>query len=160
MKTAQTCRAAALSAAVISAAAAFLLLCAPLPPALAQGQTESQPEYAIVVERDVMVPMTDGTRLAIDIYRPDAEGRFPALLERTPCDKGNSSDIRVGAHEYFAARGYVFMVQDTRGRFASEGEFYPFLDDAWLENRDGTDTVQWIAGQPWHNGEGGLLGGS
>ncbi len=157
-RSAAALSAAALSDAAISAAAAFLLLCAPL--ALAQGQTESQPEYAVVVERDVMVPMTDGTRLAIDIYRPDGSGRFPALLERTPYDKGNSSEIRVGAHEYFAARGYVFMVQDTRGRFASEGEFYPFLDDAWLENRDGTDTVRWIAAQPWSNGEVGLLGGS
>ena len=74
--------------------------------------------------------MTDGTRLAIDIYRPDAPGKFPALVERTPYDKTKSSEIQVGAHTFFAERGYVFLVQDTRGRFASEGTFYPFLDDA------------------------------
>ena len=77
-----------------------------------------------------MVPMSDGTRLAIDIYRPDAPGKFPALVERTPYDKTKSSEIQVGAHTFFAERGYVFLVQDTRGRFASEGAFYPFLDDA------------------------------
>ena len=107
-----------------------------------------------------MVPMADGTRLAIDIYRPDAPGKFPALVERTPYDKTKSSEIQVGAHTYFAERGYVFLVQDTRGRFASEGTFYPFLDDGWLRNRDGYDTVQWIAQQPWSDGKVGVLGGS
>ncbi len=104
--------------------------------------------------------MSDGTRLAIDIYRPDAPGKFPALVERTPYDKTKSSEIQVGAHTFFAERGYVFLVQDTRGRFASEGTFYPFLDDAWLRNRDGYDTVQWIAQQPWSDGKVGVLGGS
>ena len=107
-----------------------------------------------------MVPMTDGTRLAMDVYRPDAPGKFPALVERTPYDKTKSSEIQVGAHTFFAERGYVFLVQDTRGRFASEGTFYPFLDDGWLRNRDGYDTVQWIARQPWSDGKVGVLGGS
>jgi uncharacterized protein len=124
------------------------------------AQQASVQKYKVVVERDVMVPMTDGTRLAIDVYRPDAPGPFPALVERTPYDKTKSSEIQVGAHIYFAERGYVFLVQDTRGRFASEGTFYPFLDDAWLQNRDGHDTVQWIARQPWSDGKVGVLGGS
>jgi hypothetical protein len=117
-------------------------------------------QYQVIAERNVMVPMTDGTLLAIDIYRPDAPGKFPALVERTPYDKTRSSEIQVNAHTYFAERGYVFLVQDTRGRFASQGEFYPFLDDGWLQNRDGYDTVQWIAQQPWSDGKVGVVGGS
>ena len=128
--------------------------------AAALAQQSSAPRYKVITERNVLVPMADGTRLAIDIYRPDAPGKFPALVERTPYDKTKSSEIQVGAHTYFAERGYVFLVQDTRGRFASEGQFYPFLDDGWLRNRDGYDTVQWIAQQPWSDGNVGVLGGS
>jgi hypothetical protein len=126
----------------------------------AASQQPSSAQYKVLTQRNVMVPMADGTRLAIDIYRPDAPGKFPALIERTPYDKTKSSEIQVGAHTYFAERGYVFMVQDTRGRFASEGTFYPFLDDGWLRNRDGYDTVQWIAQQAWSDGKVGALGGS
>jgi putative CocE/NonD family hydrolase len=136
---------------------ALALLFAGVP---AAAQQLSQPAYKVITERYVMVPMADGTRLAIDIYRPDAPGKFPALVERTPYDKTKSSEIQVGAHTFFAERGYVFLVQDTRGRFASEGKFYPFLDDAWLSNRDGYDTVQWVAQQPWSDGKVGVLGGS
>ena len=142
-----------------------LLGCFPLALLVAVGapaaaEQLSPATYKVITERNVMVPMTDGTRLAIDIYRPDAPGKFPALVERTPYDKTKSSEIQVGAHTFFAERGYVFMVQDTRGRFASGGEFYPFLDDGSLRNRDGYDTVQWIAQQPWSNGKVGVLGGS
>ena len=141
----------------LTAGCAFALLTAVCAPA---GAQQSQAQYKVITERSVMVPMTDGTRLAIDVYRPDAPGKFPALLERTPYDKTKSSEIQVNAHTFFAERGYVFLVQDTRGRFASEGKFYPFLDDAWLKNRDGYDTVQWIAQQPWSDGKVGVLGGS
>ncbi len=137
---------------------AIALLIAALSPAAAQQQ--SAPQYQVITEHNVMVPMADGTRLAMDVYRPDAPGKFPALVERTPYDKTKSSEIQVGAHTFFAERGYVFLVQDTRGRFASEGTFYPFLDDGWLGNRDGYDTVQWIAQQPWSDGKVGVLGGS
>jgi putative CocE/NonD family hydrolase len=127
-------------------------------PCFAQAQSEAR--YEVIVERDVMVPMRDGTRLAIDIYRPDAEGSFPALVERTPYDKTRSSEIRAGAHSFFAERGYAFLVQDVRGRYASEGDFYPFRDAGWGARRDGFDTVQWIADQPWSNGTVGVVGGS
>jgi putative CocE/NonD family hydrolase len=135
-------------------------LAAPSAPAQRQDPNPGETRYKIAAEHDVMVSMTDGTLLATDIYRPDAPGKFPALIERTPYDKTKSSEIQVNAHSFFAERGYVFLVQDTRGRYASEGEFYPFLDDAWLENRDGYDTVQWIARQPWSDGTVGVLGGS
>jgi putative CocE/NonD family hydrolase len=120
----------------------------------------SEPGAEVIVERDVMVPMSDGTRLAADVHRPAAPGRYPALLERTPYDKTSSSEIQVGAHTFFAERGYVVVIQDVRGRYASEGAFYPNLDDGWLARRDGHDTVHWIARQPWSNGKVGVIGGS
>lgn len=128
-------------------------------PALAAHE-RSEATGEVVVEESVMVPMSDGTRLAADVYRPRAAGRYPALVERTPYDKTNSSEVQVGAPRFFAERGYVVVIQDTRGRYASEGAFYPNLDDAWLARRDGFDTVQWIAQQPWSNGKVGVIGGS
>ncbi|RMF84190.1 MAG: CocE/NonD family hydrolase [Nitrospinota bacterium] len=120
----------------------------------------SAPEYEITVEKDVTIPMRDGTRLKADIYRPQSSGKFPVLLERTPYSKENSSEVQVGAPEYFARRGYVVVIQDVRGRYASEGEFYPFRDDGWGPNRDGYDTVEWAASQPWSSGAVGTIGGS
>lgn len=117
-------------------------------------------QYDVIVETDVAVAMRDGTVLRLDIYRPDAAGPFPALIERTPYDKSNSSEIRAGAHTYFAERGYVFMVQDVRGRYTSDGDFYPFRDAGWGSRRDGTDTVAWIVEQDWSNGRVGIVGGS
>ena len=119
------------------------------------AQSKAEPIYDIIVEEDVMIPMSDGTLLATDVYRPDVEGKFPALVERTPYNKSSF----VG-NAYFAERGYVYVEQDVRGRFKSAGVFYPFLDDAWLERRDGFDTVQWIIEQPWSNGVVGATGGS
>lgn len=145
----------------MSRIASFLIVAiVAVAPRIGAAQTASEPRYDIVVEENVKVPMTDGTKLAADIYRPKADGKFPTLVERTPYDKKVSSEIRVEAHQYFAQRGYVFVVQDTRGRFASEGKFYPNLDDAWLARRDGFDTVEWIAKQPWSDGKVGVIGGS
>jgi uncharacterized protein len=124
------------------------------------AQSASPAKYDIVVEENVMITMSDGTKLAADIYRPKADGKFPTLIERTPYNKKNSSEIQAEAHVYFAERGYVFIVQDTRGRFASEGKFYPNLDDAWLKRRDGFESVEWIAKQPWSDGKVGVIGGS
>ena len=138
-----------------SAAVVAVTLAAP-----AGAQSPAEPRYQVVVERDVMVAMRDGTRLAIDVWRPDAAGTFPALVERTPYDKTNSSEIVVGAHTFFAERGYVFLVEDVRGRYASEGDFYPFRDSGWQDRRDGFDTLAWIAAQPWSNGKVGVIGGS
>ncbi|MDP6951863.1 MAG: CocE/NonD family hydrolase [Alphaproteobacteria bacterium] len=128
--------------------------------AVAPVWAEDEARYGVIVERDVMVAMRDGVRLAIDVYRPDAPGTFPALVERTPYDKTRSSEIRAEAHTYFAERGYVFMVQDVRGRYASEGNYYPFRDAGWDARTDGYDTIAWIADQPWSNGSVGVVGGS
>jgi putative CocE/NonD family hydrolase len=120
----------------------------------------SQPRYSVSVDKTVLIPMRDGTRLAADVYRPAAEGRFPAVVERTPYNREESVILRTRTPQYLAERGFVFVVQDVRGRFGSEGVWYPFVDDGWGDNRDGYDTVQWIAEQPWCNGKVATAGGS
>ncbi len=89
-----------------------------------------EPQTEVAVERDVMVPMRDGVKLATDLYRPSREGqplaeRGPVILTRLPYDKTGAK--RLG--EYFAAHGYVFVAQDTRGRFGSEGVWHFMTDD-------------------------------
>ena len=110
--------------------------------------------------RDVPQTMRDGTVLRADIYLPEGGGRFPALLERTPYSKDNSPECQVGSPPFFASNGYAVVIQDVRGRFASEGRYLPFHDDGWGPNRDGYDTVEWVAAQPWCDGNVGTIGGS
>jgi len=100
----------------------------------------------------MMVPMRDGVKLATDVYRPSGEGRFPVLLYRTPYNKAGAKREA----ELFAGRGYVVLAQDCRGRYASEGEFYPFVN----EGVDGYDAIEWAAAQPWSNGKVGTIGAS
>jgi putative CocE/NonD family hydrolase len=104
------------------------------------------------VEHGVTVKMRDGVVLRADIYRPKAEGKFPVLLQRTPYDKRGGVDLGLRA----AALGYVVVFQDVRGRYTSEGEWYPFRH----ESEDGYDTVEWAAALPYSNGEVGMFGGS
>ncbi|MCH8910017.1 MAG: CocE/NonD family hydrolase [Chloroflexi bacterium] len=122
--------------------------------------TGSEGKYDVIVERNVEVPMRDGTVLRADIWRPDVDGEFPVLIERTPYDKTSSSESSLGAGEYYASEGYVTIIQDVRGRFASDGEFYPFRDDGDGDRQDGYDTVEWAAEQQWSNGKIGTIGGS
>lgn len=110
--------------------------------------------------RDVPITMRDGTRLATDLYFPPQTGRYPALLERTPYGKHQSVMVSIGAPDFLAANGYVVAVQDARGRYASEGLWYPFRDEAWGERTDGFDTVEWLARQDWCDGRVGTFGGS
>jgi uncharacterized protein len=107
--------------------------------------------FRITVESGVKVPMRDGVVLVADIYRPVAEGPFPVLLQRTPYDRRQP---RAGAT--LASHGYVVVLQDTRGRYSSDGEFYPFRYEA----QDGYDTVEWAAALPHSNGRVGMFGGS
>jgi putative CocE/NonD family hydrolase len=120
----------------------------------------NETRYEVTIDKAVMVPMTDGTRLAADIYRPTAPGKFPAILERTPYNREESVILRTGTPQFFAERGFVFIVQDVRGRFGSEGTWYPFVDDGWGVNRDGYETIAWVAAQPWCNGKVATAGGS
>ncbi len=125
----------------------------------------------VVVERDVMVAMRDGIQLACDVYRPASGGQavagaFPVILERTPYDKGAMSRAEMNRrsptdpnrHEdvaaFFTRHGYVFIYQDCRGRYSSEGVFRKYLDEA----ADGYDTCAWIVQQPWCNGRIGTMG--
>jgi putative CocE/NonD family hydrolase len=96
--------------------------------------------------------MRDGVILKADIYRPKADGKYPVLLQRTPYDKNYSLSFGMKA----APRGYVVVVQDVRGRFTSEGEWYPFRH----ESQDGYDTVEWAAALSESNGKVGMFGGS
>jgi len=109
-------------------------------------------QYAVRFEHDVSARMRDGVILHADVYRPKADGTFPVLLERTPYDKNGSAGFGVKA----AARGYVVIVQDVRGRYTSEGEWYPFKS----ESNDGFDSVEWAATLPYSNGKIGMFGGS
>ena len=109
-----------------------------------------------VVKSTIMVPMRDGVKLATDIYLPDTNGVFPVLLGRTPYSKA----ISASAGSDGARRGYATVIQDTRGRFASQGENLAFEADGWADKWDGYDTVEWIIHQPWSNGKVGTFGGS
>ena len=137
--------------------AALLLLGVSGSPAL-EAETPAPASADVALTSDVMVPMRDGVHLATDIYRPAHEdqptgGRFPALLMRTPYSK----EVRApGFARYFAARGYVVVVQDVRGRYKSEGHWRPLYDDG----RDGSDTASWIGKQTWSDGAIGTLGTS
>jgi hypothetical protein len=117
-------------------------------------------ESPIKVLHDVPQVMRDGTVLRADVHLPEGAGPFPTLLERTPYGKASSPECQVGAPAFFASAGYAVVIQDVRGRFASEGRFVPFHDDGWGPNRDGYDTVEWIAAQPWCDGNVGTIGGS
>jgi len=108
--------------------------------------------YRVTVHSGVAVAMRDGVKLTADIYQPEAEGKFPVLLERTPYNRAGGA----GSAAAMAAHGYVVVIQDTRGRFDSQGEFYPFR----YESQDGYDTVEWAAGLPYANGKVGMFGGS
>lgn len=104
----------------------------------------------------VMIPMRDGKRLATDIYRPYGDGPFSVVLSRTPYGRTKTGKDGSG----FTRDGFVFVMQDVRGRFDSEGENFPFIGCGWGEHQDGADTVAWLKRQPWCNGSIGTVGGS
>ena len=108
--------------------------------------------YEVTIERNVPAKMRDGITLRADICHPKAEGKFPVLLTRTPYDKTGDADACLK----WASRGYVVVAQDVRGRYKSEGEWYPFKN----ESQDGFDTVEWAAALPYSNGKVGMFGGS
>jgi putative CocE/NonD family hydrolase len=115
-----------------------------------------QPEtsvYGVIEELDVKVPMRDGVRLSTNIYRPDSPGKYPVLLMRSPYGNGGAGNTETA---YAVNRGYVVVLQDTRGRYESEGIF----DAMQPEAQDGYDTQQWVGAQQWCNGKIGTFGGS
>jgi uncharacterized protein len=106
-----------------------------------------------LLQRDVAVPLRDGTILRADLLRPKGDSRFPVLVYRTPYGKEDAlKDYATFRHA--VERGYAVLVQDVRGRYASGGEFVAYQQ----EGRDGYDTIEWAAKQPWSNGAVGTFG--
>ena len=132
----------------------------------------SQPEYQIKADKNIFVKMSDGVRIALDVYRPDAKGKFPALLGMSAYgkdlqvlplktqSKGNGSQlwdgpIEAGDPEFIVPRGYIHVIGDFRGSGDSEGEL---LSGDPRQARDGYEIIEWIAKQPWCDGNVGMLG--
>jgi putative CocE/NonD family hydrolase len=113
---------------------------------------------AVMVERNLLIPLSDGVRLAGDLYRPAAAGRWPATLTFIPYHKdgrGGRLDVET-VNRYFAGRGYAALTVDFRGLGSSEGvNRFPFDPQ---EARDGHEVVEWIATQPWCDGNVGMWG--
>jgi hypothetical protein len=107
--------------------------------------------YAVL--QDVAVPMRDGVILRADVYKPSGDGPFPVLLYRTPYDKSDAA-LSYKTHLRAVERGYAVILQDVRGRYASEGYFEPYRN----EGADGFDSIEWAAAQPWSNGDVGTFG--
>lgn len=106
-----------------------------------------------IVQKDVPAKMRDGVVLRADVLLPAARGTFPVLVYRTPYGKHNASKEWT-TFDKAVARGYVVVIQDVRGRYASDGEFDPYKN----EGHDGYDTIEWAAAQPWSNGVVGTFG--
>jgi putative CocE/NonD family hydrolase len=117
-----------------------------------QQSASAEQQQRVIIEYNVRTRMRDGVSLAADTYRPAKPGKFPVLLVRTPYDRKGEAGM---AYD-LAAHDYLVILQDTRGRYDSEGEFYPFRN----ESQDGYDTVEWAAGIEYSNGQVGMLGGS
>lgn len=124
---------------------------------LPSGTSPTMPGCAI--HRDLWVPMADGVRLLADVYLPTGpgiEGPFPTVLIRMPYGKTEAYCYMPAHGKYWARRGYACVIQDVRGRWGSEGAYEPFINEA----RDGYDTLDWIAAQPWCDGNIGMTGES
>jgi uncharacterized protein len=118
----------------------------------------------VKLDADIYVKMRDGTKIAIDIYRPEKEGRYPGILSTSPYIKELqqqppevSHSIEAGATSFFVPKGYVHVIAQVRGSGLSQGTFN-WYDE--MEQRDGYELVEWIAGQSWCNGNVGMLGDS
>ncbi|NGQ96518.1 CocE/NonD family hydrolase [Brevibacillus sp. SYP-B805] len=108
----------------------------------------------IRIERNIRIPMRDGVTLSADVYRPKADGRYPAIVVRTPYMKNTKAAHENGS--YYASYGYAVVYVDVRGRCDSDGEFVPYFNEA----QDGYDCIEWAAAQPWCTGDVGTMGGS
>ena len=106
----------------------------------------------LTTEFDAKIPMRDGIKLSADIFRPRGGGKHPVILMRTPYDNNGL----IGTAIKYARRGYAVVGQDCRGRYDSDGEFYPWHQEA----EDGFDTLEWIGSQPWCDGNVGMIGAS
>ncbi len=124
---------------------------APYPPGTS-GVTAMSTSAAII-ELNVPIAMRDGVKLYADIFRPNTDGECPVILQRTPYGKRSEPALST---LLAVENGYAVVLQDVRGRYASEGNFDTFVNEA----HDGYGTVEWIAEQAWSNGKIGMIGGS
>jgi len=115
---------------------------------------EQPPLLAVRPPETVSMRTRDGARLDADVYRPDASGSWPVLLLRIACGRRTALTSHYAHPRWYAARGYVVVVQDVRGRGTSEGRFRPFE----TEREDGADAVAWAASLPGSNGVVGMYG--
>ncbi|MBI1738779.1 MAG: CocE/NonD family hydrolase, partial [Acidobacteria bacterium] len=130
----------------------FLFPLLPLLPLL-PSSLPAPAQQSFTTEKDVAIPMRDGVVLRADIWRPASEGKFPVLVYRTPYDKRRAPES-YATYRKAVERGYAVVMQDVRGRYASAGEFLPYQQ----EGKDGYDTIEWTAAQPWSNGAVGTFG--
>ena len=131
----------------------FVLTCVSAAHFLARAHKQSVRNQPQNITRDVAVPMRDGSVLRADVLLPSASGRFPALVYRTPYGK----EPALKEYKTFRKavdRGYAVIIQDVRGRYASDGEFVAYRN----EGHDGYDTIEWTAKQPWCDGNVGTFG--
>lgn len=125
--------------------------------------TPDEAPHDVVIARALKLTARDGVKLSVDIYRPARDGEplpgpFPAVVTRSPYDtrSGKGPSGQAGNGEYFARRGYLYVVQDARGRYESGGDFVLLNQDG----EDGYDLIEWLASQPWCNGMIGTQGSS
>src|SRR5215212_3562449 len=119
----------------------------------AGGVTLQPAQGTRISEVDVPVPMRDDVVLRADVIRPAGSQKFPTLVYRTPYGKAEAQRSYT-TFQRAVSRGYAVVIQDVRGRYASAGEFRPYEN----EGRDGYDTIEWAARQPWSNGRVGTFG--
>ncbi|MBI5684749.1 MAG: CocE/NonD family hydrolase [Verrucomicrobia bacterium] len=123
--------------------------------AVSAGFAQETQSVTILAER-VMAPVRDGVKLATFIRRPETDRKVPAILSRSPYNADPRAKNGAKARRSDPAARFAFVTQDVRGRYASEGEFYPMKNEA----QDGYDTIEWLARQPWCDGNVAMAGGS
>jgi putative CocE/NonD family hydrolase len=120
-----------------------------------EGIREAQ--YPVHIDRETTLKTADGVALVADIYRPEIEKATPTILVRIPFTKTFKNSLGADAvGRFWASRGYTVVIQGTRGRYKSGGDYYPLLH----ERDDGIDTLKWLTQQPWFDGRLGMWGGS
>lgn len=114
------------------------------------------PLYEVVVEEHLVMTARDGTALVADVFRPDAPGRHPTLVMRTPYGRRHRGQLAQNSEvTFYPQRGYVVVIQDVRGRGESQGRYRPFA-----EGPDTYDAIEWAASLPWSDGNVGMVGQS
>jgi putative CocE/NonD family hydrolase len=112
----------------------------------------------IIIDEDIQVAMRDGVHLSTDIYLPRKEGPFPVILCRVPYGTQSDYVFQPAVGRFFAENGFVYVAQNVRGRFGSEGIFNAYIDGQ--EVPDAYDTIEWIVAQDWSDGNVGVMGES